>query len=344
MLYAVLTTIGNSFTQQISTAMEHQDVDIAVQAKYAPTPLNSIIDSETIKTISQIEGVTSVATLLVTHKRINGKNTTFILGVSSFATFAQRLGFSIIKGRAPEDLDREIAIGEKMAKVFKLSVGDKIKLNGEKNYKIVGIYSSWLSFLNAGVITDLESVQGLEDKAGKASMLFLKLSDTTNTPKVIAHINALFPKMRAAESQQMPDTFGPLKSVFYFSKIVSILTLIIAVAVLINTFIMATNERTKEIGILSTIGWSRPTIVAIFLVEALTLSLAGGIIGYFGAYPIMIALQTAFPITVIFIPDTLGINLFFNVILMSLVIGVLSTLFPAFYGTKIQISRATRYE
>ncbi len=45
MLYSVLTSVGNSFTQQISTVLEQQDIDIVVQAKYATTPVSSIIEN-----------------------------------------------------------------------------------------------------------------------------------------------------------------------------------------------------------------------------------------------------------------------------------------------------------
>ena len=150
--------------------------------------------------------------------------------------------------------------------------------------------------------------------------------------------------MRAIESQQLPDTLSPMKSIFYFSKIVSILTLLIAIAVLLNTFIMAISERTKEVGILSAIGWPRYMIISIFLVESLLLSFGGGIIGYLCSYPVMSILLSNFTAIGMYLPETPSINIFFNVLLMSLFIGLLSALFPALYGTKINIAKAIRHE
>jgi len=344
MLYSVLTSVGNSFTQQISAVLKQQDIDIAVQAKYAATPISSIIDNTTVESITHLNGIRSYDSILIGRKRLYGKSSVFILGVSNFNVFAQRLGFSIIEGRALVDLAREIVVGEKMAKVYGLSVGSEVKLSSGKKYLIVGIYSSWLNFLNSGIVIDLEDAQQLMNKPDKTSLLFLVLDDTTRTFEVIQKINKQFPDMRAIESQQLPDYLGPIKSMFYFSKIVSVMTLLIAVAVLLNTFIMAISERTKEVGILSAIGWSRQMIISIFLVESLLLSFGGGIIGYFCSYPVMAILLSNFTNISMYIPEAPSINIFFNVLEMTLFIGLFSALFPALYATKINIAKAIRHE
>jgi len=45
MLYSVLISVGNSFTHQITTVLEQQDIDIVVQAKYTATPVSFIIEN-----------------------------------------------------------------------------------------------------------------------------------------------------------------------------------------------------------------------------------------------------------------------------------------------------------
>jgi len=344
MLYTVLTSVGNSFTHQISTMLEQQDIDIVVQAKYAATPVTSIIENSTVNGIAEIGGIRSYDSLLIGRKRLHGKSRVFILGVSDFNTFAQRLGFNITKGRAMNDGAREIVVGDKMAKVYGLGVGNEVELDSSKKYLIVGIYSSWLNFLNSGIVIDVKAAQQLMHKPDKTSLLFLTLDDTTKTSEIIHKINKQFPDMRAIESQQLPNYLGQVKNMFYFSKIVSVMTLLIAVAVLLNTFIMAISERTKEVGILSAIGWPRQMIILIFLVESLLLSFGGGIIGYLCSYPIMWILLNNFASISMYLPDTPSISIFINVLLMSFFIGLLSVLFPALYGTKINIAEAIHHE
>jgi putative ABC transport system permease protein len=344
MLYTVLTSIGNSFTKQISTVLERQNIDIVIQAKYAATPMTSIIDDKTVNAIVHLDNILTYDSLLIGRKRLYDQSPIFILGVSDFNVFARHLGFNIIQGNALQHKGREIVIGKRMAELYHLNTGDEVALSSGKKYMVSGIFSSWLNFLNSGIISSLEEAQKLMHKPGKTSIVFLTLDDTTKTAETIHKINEMFPDMRAIESQQLPDYMGSIKNIFYFSKIVSVMTLLISIAVLLNTFIMAISERTKEIGILNAIGWSRHMIVLIFLVESLLLSFGGGLIGYISSYPVMLILLNKFANISMYIPQSPSLDILLNVMIMSFLIGVFSALFPALYGTKINIAKAIRHE
>jgi len=343
-LYTVLTSIGDSFSKQISLVLDQENIDIVIQAKYATSPVSSIIDTSIVKEIIQLDAITDHNALLIGRKRIKNRASVFILGVSSFNTIAHRLGFSIVNGKALADSSNGIVIGKKMAEIFGLSVGDSLKLSNTKAYHIVGIYSSWLSFLNSGIVMNLGSAQSMLSKPEKISLLLLTLDDISKTESVVDEINKKFPQMRAIESQQLPNYFGVFKSLLYFTKIVSLVTLFIAVAILLNTFLMAINERTKEIGILSAIGWSRQMIVSVFFVEALFLSLGGGLIGYLSSFPVMMVLQNVFSSIYMYLPDAPGLHILLNVVIMCFIISLFSLIFPILYATKIHIAKAIRHE
>ena len=343
-LYTVLNSIGDYFTQQIYNVIEKQNVDVAVQSRFASTPISSIINAKDVKKISEYDEIKSIDSLLIERKRVQDNTLIFILGVTNFEIFSQRFGFTIVKGRSLQNPDTELVIGEKMAKNLNLDVGSKFSFSDEKEYLIVGIFSSWLNFLNAGVLIDFEIAQNLIDKPDKVSLLFLSLKNTTNTQSVIRRLNQEFPKLRAISGEQFPNYLGPIKSIFYFSKLVSVLTLVIAMAVLLNTFIMAINERTKEVGILNAIGWSQKMILSVFLIESMILSFSGGIMGYFISFPIMSILQDNFTSIYMYLPSTPNIQTFFNILWMCLIISIISILFPLLYSTKIVIAKAIRNE
>ncbi|WP_299872595.1 FtsX-like permease family protein [uncultured Cocleimonas sp.] len=343
-LYTVLTSVGNSFTSQINRVTNQQDVDIAVQARYASSPVSSKISSAIVNEITNYKSVKDSESILISKKRVRGESSVFLLGVSNYSVFAQRLGFNIIEGRQISDKSSELVIGDKLSKVLNLGIGDKIKLDGGNEYIVTGIYSSWLNFLNSGIILDLELSQKLTGKKGFSSLLFLSLKDSNDTKRVVNLINNQFPEMRAIESLQLPDYMGPIKSVFFFSKIVSLLTLVIAVAVLLNTFIMAISERTKEIGILNAIGWPRSYIIFTILIESLLLSFVGGILGFITAYPVMFYLRNKFTTVYMFLPDSPSPDIFINVMFICFLVGLISTIFPAVYGTQIQVSKALHHE
>ena len=344
MLYTVVTSIGDSLTQQVAAAVQQEDLSIVIQSRYAPTPASSFIDETTRDAITALDGVQSHQGVLIDRKRLNGKVLVFVLGVTDYAVVAQRLGLKIVRGQGFRNGRDDLIVGEKAARVLGLDVGQRLDLSSTIEATVVGVYSTWINFLNAGIITDLGTAQALSGKPGTLSLLFLGLKDVAATPALVARINRQFPDVQATQIEQIPELFSHLKSFFYFSKIVTGLILMIAVAVLLNTFIMAISERTREIGILGAIGWSRRMIVSVFLVESLLLSLTGSLLGFLSAYPVMFLLQRSFTSVYMYIPVTPGPKVFLSLLLMSLVIGVLSILFPALYGTRISVAEAIRHE
>ena len=344
LLYSVLSSIGHSFSEQMTLLMKDQSIDLVVQAKHASYPILSIISRETSDGIARLDGVDEIHSVLIAHKRLKGKKSIIVLGLTNFSLFSQHLGFSVIDGRPAREKQKEVLIGEKAAISHGYQLGDEIELKNGEIFSIVGVYSSWLGFLNSGVISDLESIQKVASKPDKASLLFIKLNNPLKTSSKIDEINALYPDMIAIESQQLPNHLGPLKSIFYFAEIVSVMTIMIACAVLVTTIIMAISERTREIGILKAIGWPRSMIVSVFLVESLVLSFFGGLAGYLSSYAVFPILQRVFTSILAFLPNSPPTGIFINIIAMCLVISMVSALFPAFHGTKIQAAKAIHHE
>jgi len=98
---------------------------------------------------------------------------------------------------------------------------------------------------------------------------------------LIVKINEQYDSLLAIKSSDFSSTLGAVKNMFYLSDIIAVVTLIIASAILINTFLMSVNERTKEIGILNAIGWPRGMIVYIFIVESIFFSAYWWSVGIF---------------------------------------------------------------
>ncbi len=343
-LYTVLASIANSFTSQVTHFLNQRNIDVVIQARYASSPVTSKIPPEVVQAIREMEYVVSSESLLISHKRLHGKDSIFIFGVSDYEVFSNKLGFRLIKGNALNTKKRQVVIGEKMANFYELDVGDVIDLNDKNNFTVSGIYSSWLNFFNAGVVIELKHAQNITDKPNQTSVLFLSLDDTTQTGQLIDHINDKYSSMRAIDSLQFPDHIGPIKSMFYFSKVVSFFTLLIAIVVLLNTLSMAISERSKEVGILRAIGWPKHLIILVLLYESLILSVVGGIIGYLCAYPAMLTLKSNFTSVYMYFPDSPDYGIFVNVVIMSFLIALASSLFPALYGTRIEIAKALRCE
>jgi putative ABC transport system permease protein len=128
------------------------------------------------------------------------------------------------------------------------------------------------------------------------------------------------------------------------------ISLFVAAIGIINTMIMATYERTREIGILRACGATRATIRRMFLFEAAMLGFWGGVFGLavsFGLAHVgnsignQIALSNGVPITnIISFPPWLIIG----VIGLTTLIGMLAGLFPAIRAARLDPVEALRYE
>lgn len=343
-LFILLTSIAEELSGQITDTLGEKNIDIVVQSKFATTPLTSAVSQADGNAISALENVSSATMLLIGKKRLNQKSSLFLLGFSDFGPIAKRLGIGLIKGKPFNPKAREIAIGQKVARVLNLKVGDSLQLDENAPYTITGIYSIGLDFLDASAYIGIDDAQKLLQRPDQAGMLFLSLKNPLHTAQTITSINAAHPKVVAFSSGELLQHLGSTKTVVNFIQLISVITFVVATAVLLNTLVMTINERTREIGILSAIGWPRRMIIALFGVESLLLSFTGGIMGYLITFPAIWLLDRFPNMGLNFIPDSPSLKMFGVLMLACMLIGVLSALFPALHGTRMTPAKALHHE
>ena len=177
--------------------------------------------------------------------------------------------------------DENVAvIGTKIASKNSLSVGSTFTAYGE-TIKVVGIYDAGNDFSNNGVFFQLAALQRLSDQSGAITSATVtvdsldNLSSTTTAVKKVLGTAA-----DVTSSQEAADqVVSPLQSVKKISTF-SLLGAIGAGAIIILlTMMMIVRERRREIGVMKAIGSSNIGIVRQFIVEALTLTVLGLVIG-----------------------------------------------------------------
>lgn len=120
---------------------------------------------------------------------------------------------------------------------------------------------------------------------------------------------------------------------------VSVISLVVGGIVVMNIMLVAVAERTKEIGLRMAIGARRRDIMIQFLIEAVLIASAGGVIGVFVGFGVarLISLAIGFPTLVSSWSVLLGIT-------VSSVIGVVSGSYPAWRASKFDPVEAMRRE
>jgi putative ABC transport system permease protein len=105
-----------------------------------------------------------------------------------------------------------------------------------------------------------------------------------------------------------------------------------------NIMFVSVTERTREIGIRKAIGARRRSILMQFLFESSVICLIGGVIG------IVLAAGLTYVINAVLMPASLSPGILLTAVIISVLVGVLSGIVPAWRGARLDPIEALRYE
>jgi putative ABC transport system permease protein len=191
-------------------------------------------------------------------------------------------GFVWVAG-GPFQKPDDIIIDRYYAAQRKVGVGDTITVM-DKKWHVCGVVESGKM---ARIVVPVDVLQNLDSARGKFSQIYLKLDDPANTGAVIAQLKELlgpdYPVWSMQEwiSQITPDRIPGVRE---FTIVVMGIGVVIGFAVVCLSMYMAVLQRTREIGILKSLGASKVFILRIILTEALILGVGGTALGILMSY------------------------------------------------------------
>jgi len=175
-------------------------------------------------------------------------------------------------------------------------VGETIKIINDHQFRICGIVESGKGGRKLIPIDTMGSLIGSE---GKASVFYLKADNPANDSLITSEIHST----RGLENYKV-QTMADLIALYTPSKFPGFdmaLNVVISIAVIVGFLVIfqsmytAVLERTREIGILKSMGASKPAIVAVILRETAVLAVAGVAVGIGSTYAVRELLHLKFP-------------------------------------------------
>ena len=248
--------------------------------------------------------------------------------------------------------DRQgVIVDDSLAAKYGWKLGDRIVIQGDiypvnLELNIRGIFHSTPDnksvYFNSKYVE--EAVPFFKGQAGTFSVLAATPQDVSKVATAIDDMFRNSPQPTKAESEQ---AFG-LEFVAMMGNvkafILSICSAVVFATLLVsaNTMAMSIRERTREVAVLKTLGFTRRNVLGLFVSEAVALSLAGGFIGAFLGWG-MVFLITHSKQFVSFFPLKVTPEIGLLALLASGLVGLASAALPSYHASQINIVDGLRH-
>ena len=361
--YVLTDTINQSFAGIFKTANSGDDV-VVTPAETLGSETRAQVSPITDQTLARVRstpgvaqaagGIFTPATFLdVNHKRLTtGGAPAFVAAV-----VPKRFeSFSPISGRFPNDAS-EVAIDQATAERADLKVGQQMLIAGAapaKRYTIVGIvkFGGGESFGGAGAaLMTLGEAQRVVGERGQYDRIDVAAQPGVTPAQLRTRIQAVLPRtvdVRTGEQQaakQSADLEDNLSFIRTFLLVFAYVSLFVGAFIIFNTFSITVAQRTREFGLLRTLGGSRTQIMRSVVAEGLLLGVGGSVLGLLAGIALAPALNELFKAFGADLPNS-GTVIETRTIVVSLLVGtvvtVLAGLAPALRATRVPPLAAMR--
>ena len=246
-----------------------------------------------------------------------------------------------IHGNVPKSRD-EVLLGNEVAvRLFK-STSDTLTING-KRVRISGVLEETGSQDDFLIFSDLAFAQEALKKPGALSLIEVSAFCISCPIEEIVHqISTALPHAKVtAIKQTLQAKMEALDHFKKFSVGLSVIVLLIGGLIVFTNMMASVNERKREIGIFRAIGFRKSHVVKIVFFEAFVVGLIGGSAGYLlglGVSTVLGPILTGIKGGKISVDPVLAVG----VILLSVAMGILSSIYPALHASKMDPTTALR--
>jgi putative ABC transport system permease protein len=260
---------------------------------------------------------------------------------------------------------KEAVIGEKLARQLKIDLGSRIILRFQDlegtltggAFRVAGIYrTSNTAFDGTHVLvrkSDLAELTSIP--SGKSHAIVVRLQDAEAAMQIAPEIEKNLEDVDAVPWKELSPELGYITELSNTYMYIFVVIILLALAFgIVNTMLMAVLERTREIGMLMSVGMSRLRIFFMIVLETVMLCTTGGLMGIgIGLLTVWRLSDTGIDLSIwatgltemgfdpIVYPEWDAV-LVFNIAVMVILSGILASIYPAWKALKLNPSEAVR--
>ncbi len=299
----------------------------------------SKIDAEEVHRLARLPGVETAEGFLTGYTVVGDLPLFVAFGYAPRGLAIRK--FKVVEGESLQT-NHQILLGRVAADNLHKKIGDTLRLFNS-NFRIVGIYETGVSMQDGGGVLTLRDAQNLFGQPHKVSFVGVWLADPLQAEQVITTAEEKFPEISLSRAAEFTEDLSDMKLMKASTWGIAMLALIVGGLGMTNTMVMSVYERTREIGVLRALGWSRRRVLSMIVRESITLSLLGGVVGtliglFLGWLLNQNSIMQGF-ITLKYEPA-----LFAQAFFTALLLGIVGGVYPAWQASNLQPVEALRYE
>lgn len=330
-----------------------------------------VLDEERMNIISTTNGIENAYPLInvATTLFYEGSQTDVVAyGVES--EYIVVTGQSFVKGENFDDSKKEIVVGRGVLEILNVSeqdiVGRKLGLEfipTDKEKEVLsdgdtvgGVYDDRVEFMVVGIVANDSSPiiffpikEAMDLGITSYSEVLVELTEGVEMNPIRREIETL-----GMETSSVMDTVSEVETFFGYLRIglavLGTIAFLVAVLGMINTLTVSLMERTREVGLLKSIGMRSAEVRRLFITESMLIAFFGGVSGiflgmFFGL--ILSLIISGFSITNggdYLAVSKVPIILIIGIIFISVTIGFITGLYPSNRAVKMSPLDALRYE
>jgi ABC-type antimicrobial peptide transport system permease subunit len=327
------------------TAMTRgSQADLVLTRADALTALLSSIDEQVAEQLRDWREVSAVNGVLFGNTVTENGSYLFFFGHDPQGFAVEH--FRVVEGRslteAHDTRGKPLILGQRAADNLRKRVGDTFHISGTA-FRIVGIYETGDGFEDSGAVIPLEEAQSITVQPHHVSVLYVKLRDPSDEAGLRRRVERQFPELSLSTTTGFAEQEQMLQILDVGAMAIAGLAILIGGVGMTNTLFMSVFERTREIGLLRSVGWGRWRVLLLILGESVTLSLLGGVVGIGLGVGAVLAIGRSSSILGIF-GSQFTAALFIRALVTVIVLGLVGGAYPAWWASRLLPVEALRYD
>jgi putative ABC transport system permease protein len=336
-----LVALADSIEFSAMAAADERGSDLVVLSRNATDLFESSIGEDRKSALAAIKDVVAAEGEIMMFAPVDNRRQRLVMGSAADSLFWKRM--PIAAGRLPKLSEaRAVVLGKDAAMALQKKVGETITILDEA-FRIVGI-ADYRSALNRSLIyTRLSELQAVSFRNKRVTMFHVNLRHPIPPARAEAIKGEIerLGGLTAAPTDQFLQRDRNLAVMKAMGKAVSWIALTLGGLSVLNTLMMSVQERTREIGIMIAIGWSRGRTMGSIVLEGVIIGLAGCCVGI----PVSFLISYLFrylPTVGDFLSFRPSASIILPVLFASVALCGLGALYPAWRAASMRPADALR--